>query len=52
MKTALAFDQHDMATRWVDDVPAVEVGPGCFRRDLPSDDGVRVWVVDMRAGAE
>jgi hypothetical protein len=38
------------ATR-VDDVPAVEVGLGCTRRDLPSNPGVRVWIVDMAPGS-
>jgi ChrR Cupin-like domain len=36
----------------VDDVAAVEVGNGCYRRDLPSAAGVRVWVVDILPGAE
>ena len=36
----------------VDDVAAVEVGNGCYRRDLPSTAGVRVWVVDILPGAE
>ena len=36
----------------VDAVTAVEVGPGCLRRDLPGHDGVRVWVVDMAPGSE
>ena len=36
----------------VDSIPAVTVGPGCVRRDLPSRDGMRVWVVDMAPGAE
>src|SRR4029453_8624404 len=36
----------------VDDVPAVEVGNGCYRRDLPSTADVRVWVVDILPGAE
>lgn len=35
----------------VDDVPAIEVGPGCLRRDLPSNAGVRVWIVDMAPGS-
>jgi hypothetical protein len=34
-----------------DDVVPLEIGPGCFRRDLPSSDGIRVWIVDMAAGA-
>jgi hypothetical protein len=36
----------------VDDAEAIEVGPGCYRRDLPSTSGVRVWVVDISAGSE
>lgn len=35
----------------VDAVAPVEVGPGCYRRDLPGHDGVRVWVVDMAPGS-
>lgn len=35
----------------VDDVRPVVVGPGCFRRDLPSASGLRVWVVDMAPGS-
>lgn len=34
------------------DVSPVEVGPGCLRRDLPSSDGVRVWIVDMEPGSQ
>lgn len=33
-------------------MPVIEVGPGCVRRDLPAAPGVRVWVVDIAAGAE
>ena len=36
----------------VNAVPAVQVGPGCVRRDLASRDGVRIWIVDMAAGSE
>lgn len=49
---------HDTATRAdmqaldIDDVPALEVGEGCLRRDLPAGPGVRVWVVDMAPGAQ
>lgn len=32
--------------------PRIEVGPGCFRRDLPSRSGVRIWMVEMEPGAE
>lgn len=36
----------------VDDVAPVEVGRGCYRRDLPSTASVRVWVVDISPGNE
>ncbi len=36
----------------VDEVPRIEVGPGCFRRDLPAARGVRAWVVEMAPGSE
>ena len=36
----------------IDELPVTEVGPGCSRRDLPSNAGVRVWVVDMAPGSE
>lgn len=35
----------------VDDVAPIEVGPGCYRRDLPGTPGVRVWIVDMDPGS-
>ena len=37
---------------FVDDLPAIEVGPGCLRRDLPSARGLRTWIVDMAAGSQ
>ncbi len=36
----------------VDDVTPVEVGTSCYRRDLPSTAGVRVWVVDISPGGQ
>jgi anti-sigma factor ChrR (cupin superfamily) len=36
----------------VDRVEAVAVGPGCYRRDLPTIGNVRAWIVDMEPGAE
>lgn len=44
-------DATHLAMR-IDDLPGVTVGPGCTRRDLPSNVGVRVWVVDMAPGSE
>jgi len=35
----------------IEDAPVVRVGPGCVRRDLPSNPGVRVWVVEMEPGS-
>jgi hypothetical protein len=34
-----------------DGIVPVEVGPGCFRRDLPALEGARMWIVDMEPGA-
>lgn len=31
---------------------AVEVGPGCYRRDIAETEDVRIWAVDMRPGSE
>lgn len=36
----------------IDTVPAIEVGEGCTRRDLPAGPGLRMWVVDMAPGAQ
>ncbi len=36
----------------IDDVHAIRVGPGCVRRDLPSNPGVRVWIVEMEPGSK
>ncbi len=36
----------------VDAWPAIEVGEGCTRRDLPTVRGVRMWIVDMAPGAQ
>lgn len=35
----------------IDRVTPIVIGPGCLRRDLPSRDGVRIWVVDMAPGS-
>ena len=35
----------------IDDIPPIRIGPGCTRRDLASDPGVRVWVVEMAPGS-
>ncbi|MCL1634218.1 cupin domain-containing protein [Luteimonas sp. SX5] len=34
------------------DVPRIEVGDGCYRRDLPSVPGVRAWIVEMAPGSQ
>jgi hypothetical protein len=36
----------------IDSVTPLEIGEGCYRRDLPSRNGVRIWIVDMEPGAE
>ena len=35
----------------IDALPAIDVGPGCTRRDLEPVSGVRAWVVDMAPGS-
>lgn len=35
----------------VDALPTVDIGPGCTRIDLPSREGVRIWIVDMDPGS-
>jgi anti-sigma factor ChrR (cupin superfamily) len=36
----------------VEAVPVVAIGPGCTRRDLQTNDGVRAWIVDIAPGAQ
>ena len=36
----------------VDAIVPVAIGPGCTRRDLPAPDGLRLWIVDIAAGAQ
>lgn len=35
----------------IDEVARIEVGEGCWRRDLPSVAGVRAWIVEMAPGS-
>ena len=35
-----------------DDAERVVVGPGCYRRDLPTIGNVRAWFVDIDPGAQ
>lgn len=35
----------------IDEAARIEVGEGCWRRDLPSVTGVRAWIVEMAPGA-
>ena len=44
--------QPELIALRVDEIDAVQVGPGCTRRSLPSAGPVSVWVVDMEPGAE
>jgi len=52
MNTETAYAPQGLLATDVDLVPAIQVGAGCYRRDLPSGEGVRVWIVDMLPGAE
>jgi mannose-6-phosphate isomerase-like protein (cupin superfamily) len=46
------MEHPSMLPARIAEVPAVEVGHGCARRDLPSLDSFRAWVVEMSPGAE
>lgn len=35
----------------IEEVDPLVIGEGCVRRDLPSRNGIRIWVVDMAPGA-
>jgi hypothetical protein len=43
---------RDVITVNAHDAAAIEVGPGCLRRDLPGPGGARAWVVEIVAGHE
>ena len=47
-----AFSNDELQAMRIDDIAAIRIGEGCSRRDLPSNPGVRVWVVDMAPGAQ
>jgi hypothetical protein len=47
----MSFVPIGLETIDVGALETVDVGPGCTRIDLPSRDGVRLWVVDMEPGA-
>ena len=47
---ASVSDAHEAIL--IDRVQVVEVGPGCTRRDLPGQPGVRAWIVDMEPGSQ
>jgi anti-sigma factor ChrR (cupin superfamily) len=44
--------QPDLLATDVEHAAAIVIGPGCTRRDLPARAGVRIWVVDIAAGAQ
>lgn len=35
-----------------DQIDPVKVGPGCYRRDVPTLGAVRAWFVDIEPGAQ
>lgn len=41
-----------LAAVQVEEIAATEVGPGCWRRDLPGIPGLRAWIVDMAPGSQ
>ncbi len=42
----------DMSVLDPEAVAPTIIGPGCTRRDFIAPDGVRVWIVDIEAGAQ
>jgi len=48
----MPFERVGLWNERIDDVEPVKVGPGCLRRDLRSGPAVRIWSVDIEAGAE
>jgi len=48
----LSVNQSGYCSTVVETVSETRVGPGCTRRDLPANAGVRIWVVDIAPGAE
>jgi len=51
MSDPLRFEPQALLATPIDALPAVDVGRGCSRRDLPPVAGVRSWVVDMAPGS-
>jgi anti-sigma factor ChrR (cupin superfamily) len=51
MAATAPFDVPALDALPIDALPAIAVGPGCSRRDLPPVAGVRSWVVDMAPGS-
>ena len=35
----------------IDDVPAIAIGDGCLRRDLPAPPGACAWMIEMAPGS-
>ncbi|HJU25517.1 MAG TPA: cupin domain-containing protein [Rhodanobacteraceae bacterium] len=40
----------DLTSLQVDSLPRLEVGPGCYRRDIPGLPGTRAWIVEIEPG--
>jgi dTDP-4-dehydrorhamnose 3,5-epimerase-like enzyme len=43
---------NELQSMNIDEVAPLVIGPGCYRRDLPSTGAVRVWVVDIDPGSQ
>lgn len=51
MKASMATILGEVEVLCTDEVPRIEVGDGCYRRDLPSAASVRAWIVEMTPGS-
>ena len=47
----MADPSTQMRVTMPSDADAIEIGSGCIRRDLPSQPGVRIWMVEMILGS-
>ena len=52
MTDRFAFRPGTHRAMCIGEVDAIRIGPGCTRRDLPSNQGVRVWIVEMEPGSQ
>jgi ChrR Cupin-like domain len=45
-------NEHMITAVDPDEIERIEIGPGCYRRDLPTAGGVRIWIVEIEPGGQ